>query len=150
MIDPTDTTGNRKDGAAEAPAAKERSTRQRREILELFRRERRPLAPREVHGIVADRLPRIGIATVYRAIKRLADEGLIMPIEIPPLGTCYEAADAAPHHAHFVCTSCRRVFELERRGTGVETPPALPSGFALDDYELIVKGTCAGCGANSM
>jgi Fur family transcriptional regulator, ferric uptake regulator len=122
----------------------ERQTRQRREIQLAFAREERPLAPREVHGLVKAALPGLGLATVYRAVKRLVAEGQLVALEIPGLGVCYEMPGIHPHHAHFLCRSCKRVFELEKEEK--KPHPDLPAGFAFEDYELILKGTCAECG----
>ena len=61
----------------------ERDTKQRRAIREIFTRERRPLSTDEV--LVAGRMlvPSLGIATVYRNIKSLSDEGWIDPVDFP-------------------------------------------------------------------
>ena len=121
----------------------ERRTRQRREIQVVFDREERPLSPREVHDLVKETLPRLGLATVYRSINRLVEEGQLVALEIPGLGTCYEIPRTKPHHAHFLCTSCKRVFELEKEED--EPRSGLPEGFVLEDYEIILKGKCAEC-----
>lgn len=45
-------------------------------------------------------------------------------------------------HTHFYCTCCRRTFCLR----GVAIPPVgLPTGFAAETINFVLKGVCADC-----
>lgn len=45
-------------------------------------------------------------------------------------------------HTHFFCTRCRRTFCLR----GVAIPPVgLPTGFAAETINFVIKGVCAAC-----
>ncbi len=61
----------------------ERDTKQRRAIREVFTRERRPLSTDEVLAAGRRLVPSLGIATVYRNINTLSDEGWIHSVELP-------------------------------------------------------------------
>ena len=61
----------------------ERQTRQRAAIDRVFTETARPLDPREVLAAARRYVPRLGIATVYRAIKTLSDEGRVVPVTLP-------------------------------------------------------------------
>lgn len=135
--------GTRESAATANGRGHERHTRQQRSISELFSREMRPMPPTEVLRLVKPEVPRIGIATVYRAIRRLVDEKSLVAVEIPGLGTCYEVPRPKPHHSHFLCTACKRVFELKKDSAIAKS--SLPAGFVIDDYEVLLKGTCAEC-----
>jgi Fe2+ or Zn2+ uptake regulation protein len=57
------------------------------------------------------RRPGIGFTTVYRALMRLRDRDLVSEIAIPGADSLvYEPA--APPHAHFRCSQCGRVEDL--------------------------------------
>jgi Fur family transcriptional regulator, ferric uptake regulator len=88
-----------------------RNTQQRREIREVFERNDRPLAADEVLQLAQDRMAGLGIATVYRTIKALTDEGWLTPVKMPGAPLRYELRSKAHHHFH--CLQCRKLFGLD-------------------------------------
>jgi Fur family ferric uptake transcriptional regulator len=84
----------------------------------------------------------MGIATVYRAIKTLIDEGRVAVVTLPGENLRYEAA-GRKHHHHFQCRHCQKVFELE--GCPDNFAPLTPRGFRLEDHELVLYGRCEAC-----
>jgi Fe2+ or Zn2+ uptake regulation protein len=55
--------------------------------------------------------PRYSNATLYRALRRLADEGLVSEVTLPgAAAVSYELA--GEEHAHFQCSRCRRVIDM--------------------------------------
>ncbi len=86
--------------------------------------------------------PALGIATVYRNLKAMVEDGSLRPVELPGGPSRYEIAGKGHHH-HFHCRGCDRVFEVE------DCPGRLadltPRGFCLESHEIILYGLCAGC-----
>lgn len=120
----------------------ERQTRQREVICRVLEREHRPLSPQEILGLAQGELPKLGLATVYRALRDLAAEGWLRTVELPGSGALYEV-EHHHHHHHFQCRRCGRVFEVE----GCKSLDDLvPQGFALEDHEIILYGRCRDCG----
>ncbi len=120
----------------------ERRTRQREAIWEFIRAVNRPVGPQEIHEGAQVHVGRLGIATVYRAIKTLVDEGRIVPVSLPGHPPRYEVAGLRHHH-HFFCNDCERVFELD--GCDLSGPSTLPTGFSASRHEVTVYGRCAEC-----
>ncbi len=120
----------------------ERSTRQKRAIEEVLRSRDNPLTPLEIHTLAARQVPKLGLATVYRSLKALAAENRVVSVEIPGEPPRYERADKGHHH-HFLCRECGRVFELEKCLDGILK--IAPSGFRVDDHEIILYGACRAC-----
>lgn len=122
-------------------ATVERNTRQKQAIREAFERIDRPLTTEEVH-VEAERTSRgLGLATVYRSIRALLEDGWLSVVEVPGRNPLYEIAGKGHHH-HFSCTACARIYELE----GCASIEAnLPRGFKASDHELTIYGTCARC-----
>jgi Fur family ferric uptake transcriptional regulator len=120
----------------------ERSTRQRAAIVSAIEREQRPLSPVEILSSAQAEVPGLGTATVYRTLKALVAEGVLVPVELPGEPPRYEPS-GAKHHHHFRCRACDRVFEVPgcAKGIGALVPP----GFALDGHELVLYGRCRGC-----
>lgn len=121
----------------------ERNTRQKQAIREAFERSERPLSTDEVHREAERRSRGLGMATVYRSIKALLDDGWLSIVEVPGRSPLYEVAGKGHHH-HFSCSSCERVYELE----GCATVNAkLPRGFKTTSHDVTFYGTCAQCSA---
>lgn len=119
-----------------------RDTRQRRAIRDVFLDVTRPLSADEILVRGQARVPTLGMATVYRNVKLLADEGWLVEVELPGGGTRYELA-ARPHHHHFVCRSCDQAYDIHRCPEAVED--LAPEGFEVEDHEVILYGRCPAC-----
>lgn len=120
----------------------QRKTQQREAIRRALDDAGRPLAPQELLELAQRDVPALGIATVYRAIKALVDAGEISPVQLPGDPDRYELA-RLPHHHHFHCTACDRVFDLE--GCAVRSDVRLPRGFKARRHEIVFYGTCRDC-----
>lgn len=120
----------------------ERSTRQRQAIREVMRELNRPLSPTEVLEAARHKVPSLGIATVYRTLKGLVEEGSAVTVELPGEAPRYELA-GKQHHHHFHCTYCGKVFELE--GCPGDFSAMLPRGFQTEGHEIVLYGRCIQC-----
>ncbi len=120
----------------------ERNTRQRDAIKSAIERAGVPLSPRQILESAQERVSGLGLATVYRTLKLLADEGLVIPVEIPGETPRYELAGKAHHH-HFYCRACGRVSEVH--GCPGDFAELTPRGYRLDGHELVLFGRCATC-----
>ena len=84
----------------------------------------------------------IGIATVYRSLRRGVDEGELVAVELESGSVRYEPANL-DHHHHFLCSDCRRAFDLE--GCVRQLENLLPAGFEMEKHEIVLYGRCAEC-----
>lgn len=122
----------------------ERNTRQRAAILEALQEANRPLTPQEILELAGRKLATLGQATVYRAIKSLLAEQALQAVSIPGEPDRYEVA-GKPHHHHFYCRACSRVYEME--GCPGPLSGLAPRGFVVDAHEVLLYGRCAACAA---
>ncbi len=120
----------------------ERKTQQRDAIRHVFEEVDRPLGPNEVLDAAQAYTPGLGIATVYRTLKALTEEGWLDPVELPGEPQRYEVAGKGHHH-HFRCHACDRVFEIEGCLTNLKR--LVPKGFHIDRHEVVLYGTCKTC-----
>jgi Fur family transcriptional regulator, ferric uptake regulator len=128
--------------AAKTSKTFRRNTQQRREIREVFERNNRPLAADEVLHLAQQKMAGLGIATVYRTIKALTDEGWLVPVEVLGAPPRYEVRGKAHHH-HFHCLKCGKLFELE--GCLERLGKLIPPSFTVLDHVVLIYGFCAGC-----
>ncbi|MEM7235037.1 MAG: transcriptional repressor [Planctomycetota bacterium] len=119
-----------------------RNTKQRDAIRQVFERRIHPLAPQEVLEEAQALSPGLGIATVYRNLKALVDDGWLVPVLVPGEPDRYERAGKRHHH-HFRCRDCEGLFDVEGCVSGLEA--MLPDGFQLEGHELTLYGRCGGC-----
>jgi Fur family transcriptional regulator, ferric uptake regulator len=122
----------------------QRNTRQRAAIREAFERADRPLSPQQVLEAAQAEVQGLGIATVYRNVKGLLEEGWLSAVDLPGAATVYERSGKAHHH-HFHCDRCMRVFELMGCITGINRLAG--RRFSVSRHELVLYGTCADCRA---
>jgi Fur family ferric uptake transcriptional regulator len=120
----------------------ERHTRQRAAIRDALARAGRPLLPQEVLTAAQATAPGLGIATVYRALKAMVEEGEVRKISLPGENPRFERSDL-PHHHHFQCLRCLRVFDVHQCPSDISH--LVPSGFVVEDHELTLYGRCPEC-----
>lgn len=123
-------------------APMERSTRQRTAIRAVIDAAGRPLSPQEVLEAAQAEVPALGLATVYRNLKLLVEEGEIAAVTLPGESARYEHAQHAHHH-HFQCTTCRRVFDVH--DCPGDLAKLAPAGFTVEHHELTLYGRCDEC-----
>lgn len=120
----------------------ERSTRQRTAIRTAISTAKRPLSPQEVLDAARVEVPALGMATVYRNLRALAEQGEILAVALPSESPRYELA-GHPHHHHFQCTACNRVFDVHR--CPGDLGRLAPSGFTVESHDITLYGRCRDC-----
>lgn len=120
----------------------ERNTRQRSAIRDAIAQAGRPLLPQEVLDAAQVDVPGLSIATVYRNLRALLDEGELQSVLLPGENARYELAGSAHHH-HFQCLACQRVFEVEACPGDLSS--LAPPGFTVEDHDLTLYGRCKDC-----
>jgi Fur family transcriptional regulator, ferric uptake regulator len=124
-----------------------RPTPQRVRVLTELMREPHDVTAQQLHARLGRRRGGPGLATVYRTLGLLADEGLIDTISHDPGHLCYRWC-GDEHHHHLVCSGCHRVVEvreceLERWLQRVSAD----HGFVPTGHRLEVAGVCTACRA---
>lgn len=120
----------------------ERNTRQRTAIRQAIERAGRPLLPAEVLQAAQADVPGLSLATVYRGLKSLVEEGAITPVSLPSEVTRYEVA-GHHHHHHFQCLSCDRVYDVH--ACPGDLGRLAPRGFVVESHDLTLYGRCEPC-----
>ena len=123
----------------------QRNTSQRRAILHALQTASGPLTPQEVLERAQGDCEPLGLATVYRNLNALSEQGDIVAVHLPNDVPRYELSGRGHHH-HFCCETCGQVFELEGScPVAVLEGVILPGGFKVQGHELILYGLCNKC-----
>lgn len=123
-----------------------RHSRRREAILQVLADGPGHLSAEEIHREARKRLPGIGIATVYRALKFLCGCGQASEF-LPADGVArYEPAGSRAHHDHLICTSCGRFTEaVDPEIERLQGRLAARHGFRPSSHKLEIYGLCSGC-----
>ena len=89
----------------------------------------------------------IGLASVYRTLDVLVEQGLVQRVDLGDGIARYEPVHASrEHHHHLVCDDCGRVEpfvdpDLERSIERVEAE----SGYNVSAHDVVLHGACGDC-----
>ncbi len=122
-----------------------RQTRQRTAVLTVLGEQDVFRTAQDLHALLRERGEGVGLATVYRALQALADDGLVDVLRTDVGEAAYRRCSPVHHH-HLVCRSCGTTVEVadapvERWAARV----AAEHGFADVEHQVEVFGTCRAC-----
>ncbi len=125
---------------------KMRLTNQRQVILEELRKVTTHPTAGELYDMVRQRLPRIGLGTVYRNLELLSEYGIIKKLET---GGEQKRFDGNPGpHYHIRCNTCGRVDDLPiPRLEDLDAQAANCCSYTIEGHHIEFSGTCADCNA---
>lgn len=121
------------------------NSKKRDAVLSLLRSTKAHPSAEMLFSVLKAGDPGLGIATVYRNLSILQQEGVIRSVGSVDGQERYDA-DLHPH-GHFVCSLCGSVldFELPEAISSSLSGPALPEGCVVSGLELRLEGTCPEC-----
>lgn len=125
-----------------------RITNQRQVILEELRKVKTHPTANELYDMVRERLPRIGLGTVYRNLELLADAGVIQKINTS--GTQKRFDGTPDQHYHIRCEQCGRVDDIAMDcQNGLEKKAAQASSYMVTSHHVEFRGICGECRTQS-
>ena len=133
--------------AAPSPADGRRSTRQRSLLRELVSENDAFRGAQELHRLLRERGESVGLATVYRNLQVLVEDGEVDTLRGEDGEVLYRQC-SPQHHHHLVCRGCGRVEEV--RGPAVEQwadRAASAHGFTDVAHTVEIFGLCPACSA---
>jgi Fur family transcriptional regulator, ferric uptake regulator len=101
----------------------------------------------QLHARLRERGEAVGLATVYRTLQHLAEDGEIDVLRTSDGEAVYRRCSTGHHH-HLICRRCRRTVEVD--SVAVERWARTigeQNGFADVEHVVEVFGTCADCAA---
>lgn len=121
-----------------------RMTRQRKVVYEVLLDERDHPTAAEVFDRAKSRMPSISLATVYNCLETLSQAGIVKQVNLDR-----EASRFCPNlrpHAHFFCTACDTIFDIDLRLRADATGAwDVPAGACVDQVDVAMRGLCPDC-----
>jgi Fur family ferric uptake transcriptional regulator len=130
----------------EQPVKEHRRTRQRAAVDEALDETTDFVSAQELHAMLRSRGAGVGLATVYRTLQALADDGRVDVLRSDGGETVYRRCLRDEHHHHLVCRSCGATVEVA--GPAVERwtkSVADKHGYVDVSHTLEIFGTCPRC-----
>lgn len=111
-------------------------------VLDELRGRRDHPTAEEVYLALRERGEEISLATVYRVLRSLAEEGRAATLPISPA----DRFDPQTHpHYHFHCLRCGQVFDLDFPYNPDLDKAIGTLGFSVQHHTLIFHGLCPSC-----
>jgi Fur family ferric uptake transcriptional regulator len=126
--------------------AAKRNTWQREAVREALAESDGFVSAQGLFSTLRDGGSPIGLATVYRTLSSLAEEGDADSLQSPDGEALYRACTTAGHHHHLICRNCGLTVEIE--ADAVEEwaqRVASANGFTQPQHVVDVFGLCAAC-----
>jgi Fur family ferric uptake transcriptional regulator len=125
----------------------ERSTRQQGAILEAIAGIDEFKSAQEIHLLLAKKKLKVGLATVYRTLQRMAEREEIDAIKSVDGETLYRhCGQNEGHHHHLICRQCGLTKTVE--GPAIESwteKISKANGFSDVSHTVDVFGLCKSC-----
>jgi Fe2+ or Zn2+ uptake regulation protein len=121
-----------------------------RSIVEILCASRRALTPLELYDLGRKAHRGLGLVTVYRALEKLEELGLVQRVHQPD--GCHMYLRATRQHEHLLlCTGCGRAEYFSGDDLdGLMRSIAQQSGFDIREHWLQLFGLCAECQARAV
>ncbi len=122
-----------------------RPTRQRRAVAEVLTTVTDFRSAQEIHDLLSRSGETVGLATVYRTLQLLAEQGDVDVLRSEDGEATYRRCSDTHHH-HLVCRACGSTVEVEgppveRWASGI----ADDHGFSDVSHTVEIFGTCPAC-----
>ena len=97
-----------------------------------------------LYAKIQEKDPKISLATLYRNLNQLTENGIIKKIDGLETSSHYD--HNTHEHYHFICTKCRRVFDID-----AEVAPELirrteeKTNFLIENHDIVFSGICKDC-----
>ena len=129
-----------------------RNTKQRRAVMAELVARNEFRSAQQIHEDMATHGERIGLATVYRNLRALADDGVVDVVMGADGEALYRQCDLGHrHHHHLVCRTCYRSEEIELGDTEqwIESL-AQRHGFSQIEHSIELFGICSDCAGDTI
>jgi len=121
-------------------------SKQREQILDIFLKTENHPTIDDIYKLVRKKKPKIGLATVYRAMGVICDAGLAREADFGDGFRHFEHKYRHQHHDHLVCLKCGRVIEaLSPEIEKLQQRLAKKHDFTPVRHRMQIFGTCRQC-----
>lgn len=97
----------------------------------------------EIYMALCKEIPTLSKTTVYNTLKLFVEHGAAKMLTIDERNACFDGNTSL--HAHFLCRTCEKIYDLPFRENPAEREELEEKGFVLEEIHRYYKGTCPEC-----
>ena len=116
---------------------------QRIAIMEYLMEHRTHPSADEIYTALSDSMPTLSKTTVYNTLKLFSEQGAALMLTIDERNTNFDADTS--RHAHFLCKSCGRIYDLAMPKGVKEVEGVQMYGHEVTEMHYYYKGVCKNC-----
>lgn len=99
----------------------------------------------QLHLAILPAFPTTSLATVYKTIAMLKEDGEVLELGFGELGSRYDGRHPEPH-PHLICTRCGAIADCSLQELdSLVARMAAETGFAVDTHRFDMFGLCPAC-----
>ena len=123
-----------------------RNTKQKEIILEVLQESSDHLDAIQVFERAVQKMKRLSLATVYRNLKTMGEQGIIATSNLGEGHAHYEILPAgADCHHHLKCVRCGTLLEFDKKTSRLISGVKETAGFKVYTAKLYIEGLCPLC-----
>ena len=131
---------------SQQPVKEQRKTRQRAAVDQVLDEVDDFISAQELFQVLRSRGSRVGLATVYRTLQALADDGRVDVLRSDGGESVYRRCAEPDHHHHLVCRSCGAAVEISRPAVEAWADEvARAHGYVDVTHTVELFGLCPRC-----
>ncbi len=122
----------------------QKRSRQRELLLEILRGTTCHPDADWVYARMREKMPNVSLGTVYRNLARLAEEGVILKLDVGQSKDRFDGF-SAPHY-HLACHTCGAVVDMPLPyAPDLNADAGRESGCEIESHSLLFYGKCPSC-----
>lgn len=118
-------------------------SKQRESMLRILRSTESHPTANEIYTEMRKTDSKISLGTVYRNLSLLCENGIILRIDTDHDSVHYDGKTEP--HSHFVCSDCKRVFDLLIDTGDLDKRVEDEKNFIVTGHSLVFYGKCNNC-----
>lgn len=118
-------------------------SKQRELIIDALRKTDTHPTAESVYRALKGDYPKLSLATVYRNLNQLCENGAIKKLNIPDSPDRFDG-NIEPHY-HLCCKMCKKVVDVKGTAGAWQSLLAPNSGHQIDGCDIMFFGVCASC-----
>ncbi len=97
----------------------------------------------DLYGELLKEFPSVSLATIYKNINQMIENGLIQEVKLPAAKSVYELIKEP--HLHMVCDKCHKVEDIVIGTDRIIEEAEKLSGYRIEESFITLRGICPDC-----
>ena len=97
----------------------------------------------ELYRQMREEFPSVSLATIYKNINQMVENGLVQEVKLPTQKSVYELVKEP--HLHMVCDRCHKIEDIVIGTDKIIEEAEKASGYEILDSFITLRGICPEC-----